>query len=165
MTHAAAVEVTERVRLHSAACTPESAAGGPLARLRDGDLISLDCDRGTLEVIDVDLGQPARLAATAGRRWNELRARPVCAAAGADRARRLGRLGMRDAPAARRGARGVTLDDLLDRGPVIPVVALEDAAHGVPLALSLGEGGLATVEVTSRTAAAFEAIERIWRAI
>jgi 2-dehydro-3-deoxyphosphogluconate aldolase/(4S)-4-hydroxy-2-oxoglutarate aldolase len=59
----------------------------------------------------------------------------------------------------------VTLDDLLDRGPVIPVVALEDAAHGVPLALSLGEGGLATVEVTSRTAAAFEAIERIWRAI
>jgi phosphogluconate dehydratase len=35
-------------------CTPEAAAGGPLSRLRDGDLIRLDADTGRLEV-DVDL--------------------------------------------------------------------------------------------------------------
>ncbi len=35
-------------------CTPEAAAGGPLALLRDGDLIWLDCEAGTLEAIGVD---------------------------------------------------------------------------------------------------------------
>ena len=35
--------------------TPEAAAGGPLARLRDGDVVTLDCDAGTLEVaVDAD---------------------------------------------------------------------------------------------------------------
>jgi phosphogluconate dehydratase len=29
---------------------PEAAAGGPLARLRDGDMVSLDADLGRLEV-------------------------------------------------------------------------------------------------------------------
>jgi phosphogluconate dehydratase len=28
--------------------TPEAAAGGPLARIRDGDLVTLDCDSGLL---------------------------------------------------------------------------------------------------------------------
>lgn len=32
-------------------CTPESAAGGPLARVRDGDMIRLDAQRGTLDAI------------------------------------------------------------------------------------------------------------------
>jgi phosphogluconate dehydratase len=36
-------------------CTPEAASGGALARLRDGDLITLDVERGTIEVADVDL--------------------------------------------------------------------------------------------------------------
>jgi phosphogluconate dehydratase len=31
--------------------TPEAADGGPLARLEDGDMIRLDCDRGVLEVL------------------------------------------------------------------------------------------------------------------
>jgi phosphogluconate dehydratase len=35
-------------------CTPEAAAGGPLARLRDGDVIRLDAERRRLEV-DADL--------------------------------------------------------------------------------------------------------------
>jgi Dehydratase family len=38
-------------------CTPEAAVGGPLARLRDGDLIALDCDAGRLEVLNVELDQ------------------------------------------------------------------------------------------------------------
>jgi phosphogluconate dehydratase len=36
-------------------CTPEAAAGGPLAHLRDGDLISLDGPAGTLDVLGVEL--------------------------------------------------------------------------------------------------------------
>jgi 2-dehydro-3-deoxyphosphogluconate aldolase / (4S)-4-hydroxy-2-oxoglutarate aldolase len=52
-------------------------------------------------------------------------------------------------------------EELLDLGPVIPVVAIEDAAQAVPLARALHEGGLPTVEVTLRTPAALPAIERI----
>jgi phosphogluconate dehydratase len=37
-------------------CTPEAAAGGPLSRLRDGDVIRVDAETGRLEV-DVDLSQ------------------------------------------------------------------------------------------------------------
>ena len=37
-------------------CTPEAAAGGPLSRVRDGDVVRVDADTGRLE-IDVDLGQ------------------------------------------------------------------------------------------------------------
>jgi phosphogluconate dehydratase len=36
-------------------CTPEAAVGGALARVRDGDLIALDCEAGTLEVVGIDL--------------------------------------------------------------------------------------------------------------
>ncbi len=35
--------------------SPEAADGGPLARLRDGDVVRLDADKGTLEAIGVDL--------------------------------------------------------------------------------------------------------------
>ena len=35
-------------------CTPEAAAGGPLSRLRDGDVVRIDAETGRLEV-DVDL--------------------------------------------------------------------------------------------------------------
>ena len=37
-------------------CTPEASAGGPLARVRDGDVVRLDAETGRLE-IDVDLGE------------------------------------------------------------------------------------------------------------
>src|SRR4051794_5938965 len=37
-------------------CTPEAASGGPLARVRDGDVVRVDAEGGRLE-IDVDLGQ------------------------------------------------------------------------------------------------------------
>lgn len=50
-------------------CTPEAAAGGPLARVRDGDLIALDCEAGTLEVRAADLTtrHPAARPVAAGR--------------------------------------------------------------------------------------------------
>jgi len=50
---------------------------------------------------------------------------------------------------------------LLDRDPVIPVVVVEDAGSAVPLARALLAGGVTTIEVTLRTAAALEAVRRI----
>jgi phosphogluconate dehydratase len=51
-------------------CTPEAAAGGPLSRLRDGDLVHLDAELGTLDVEGVDLAErepsPAPATAAAG---------------------------------------------------------------------------------------------------
>jgi len=35
--------------------SPEAALGGPLARLRDGDVVRVDATKGTLDVLDVDL--------------------------------------------------------------------------------------------------------------
>jgi phosphogluconate dehydratase len=37
--------------------SPEAAVGGPLARVRDGDVIRLDADKGTLQVLVDDLDQ------------------------------------------------------------------------------------------------------------
>ena len=55
----------------------------------------------------------------------------------------------------------LTFDELLTTAPVIPVVVLDDAADAVPLARALTRGGLPVIEVTWRTAAALESIERI----
>jgi 2-dehydro-3-deoxyphosphogluconate aldolase / (4S)-4-hydroxy-2-oxoglutarate aldolase len=50
---------------------------------------------------------------------------------------------------------------LLDIVPVIPVVVVTDAADAVPIARALVDGGLPVIELTLRTPAALEAIERI----
>jgi len=55
----------------------------------------------------------------------------------------------------------VNAEELLDLAPVIPVVVLDDPDAAVPLARALVAGGLPVIEVTLRTAAALEAIERI----
>jgi phosphogluconate dehydratase len=47
-------------------CTPEAAAGGPLALVRDGDLVRLDADAGTLEIEGVDLDERIAEAGPAG---------------------------------------------------------------------------------------------------
>jgi 2-dehydro-3-deoxyphosphogluconate aldolase/(4S)-4-hydroxy-2-oxoglutarate aldolase len=44
---------------------------------------------------------------------------------------------------------------------IIPVVAIDNAAHALPLARALGEGGLHCIEITFRTAAAAEALAAI----
>ncbi|WP_177242063.1 bifunctional 4-hydroxy-2-oxoglutarate aldolase/2-dehydro-3-deoxy-phosphogluconate aldolase [Saccharopolyspora antimicrobica] len=54
-----------------------------------------------------------------------------------------------------------TAADVLDISPVVPVVALDDVAHAVPLAEALLRGGIRTIEVTLRTPAGLPAIERI----
>ena len=50
---------------------------------------------------------------------------------------------------------------LLDIAPVIPVVVVHDAADAVPIARALVDGGLPIIELTLRTPAAMDAIERI----
>ena len=50
---------------------------------------------------------------------------------------------------------------LLDLVPVIPVVVVKDVADAVPIAEALERGGLPIIELTLRTPAALEAIERI----
>jgi 2-dehydro-3-deoxyphosphogluconate aldolase/(4S)-4-hydroxy-2-oxoglutarate aldolase len=55
---------------------------------------------------------------------------------------------------------GGILDALRD-APVVVVVVIDDAADALPLANALAAGGLRAIEVTLRTPAAWEAIERI----
>ncbi len=55
--------------------------------------------------------------------------------------------------------------EVLQISPVIPVVVLHDADQAVPLAEALLSGGIAVIEVTLRTKAGLEAIERIARSL
>ncbi|MBA3592144.1 MAG: bifunctional 4-hydroxy-2-oxoglutarate aldolase/2-dehydro-3-deoxy-phosphogluconate aldolase [Methylibium sp.] len=52
----------------------------------------------------------------------------------------------------------MTLDDILDAGPVIPVIVIERPEDAEPLARALVRGGLRVLEVTLRTPAALDAI-------
>lgn len=51
--------------------------------------------------------------------------------------------------------------ELLNLGPVLPVVVLRDVAHAVPLANALLAGGVRTMELTLRTPVALAAIEQV----
>lgn len=53
----------------------------------------------------------------------------------------------------------------LGRGPIVPVIVLEDASIAVDLARALVDGGLSALEVTLRTPAAPAAIEAIANAV
>ncbi len=55
----------------------------------------------------------------------------------------------------------MTLDEIMDRGPVIAVLVVEREADAVPLARALVAGGLTVLEVTLRTPVALAAIRRM----
>lgn len=55
----------------------------------------------------------------------------------------------------------LTSADLLNLGPVIPVVILDEPAQAVPLARALLAGGIRVIEVTLRTPKALDAIRAI----
>ena len=55
----------------------------------------------------------------------------------------------------------MTLDEILARAPVVPVLIVEDVAHAVPLGRALVAGGLSALEITLRTPVALECIERM----
>ncbi|WP_104695547.1 bifunctional 4-hydroxy-2-oxoglutarate aldolase/2-dehydro-3-deoxy-phosphogluconate aldolase [Helicobacter salomonis] len=51
--------------------------------------------------------------------------------------------------------------EILNTGPLIPVITLEDPKQGVPLARALLKGGIKILEITLRTQGALEGIARI----
>jgi 2-dehydro-3-deoxyphosphogluconate aldolase / (4S)-4-hydroxy-2-oxoglutarate aldolase len=57
------------------------------------------------------------------------------------------------------------IEDLLRRGPVVPVVTLDDAADAPELARAFARGGIHTIELTLRTAAGLRAIASIAREV
>jgi 2-dehydro-3-deoxyphosphogluconate aldolase/(4S)-4-hydroxy-2-oxoglutarate aldolase len=54
-----------------------------------------------------------------------------------------------------------SLDEIMTLSPVMPVIAIDDAAEAVNLARALMEGGIGVLEITLRTPAALEAIRII----
>jgi 2-dehydro-3-deoxyphosphogluconate aldolase/(4S)-4-hydroxy-2-oxoglutarate aldolase len=52
----------------------------------------------------------------------------------------------------------MTVDDVLGLAPVVPVLVVDDASHGEPLARALVAGGTPALEVTLRTPAALAVI-------
>jgi 2-dehydro-3-deoxyphosphogluconate aldolase/(4S)-4-hydroxy-2-oxoglutarate aldolase len=59
----------------------------------------------------------------------------------------------------------MTIDELMGLAPIIPVVVVHDVEDAVPIARRLVEDGLPAIEVTLRTDAALDAIERIAAAV
>ncbi len=51
--------------------------------------------------------------------------------------------------------------EILQTGPVIPVMVIQDVAHAVPLAKALIAGGVKVLEITLRSDAALESIHQI----
>jgi 2-dehydro-3-deoxyphosphogluconate aldolase/(4S)-4-hydroxy-2-oxoglutarate aldolase len=54
---------------------------------------------------------------------------------------------------------------VMQQGPVIPVMVIQNAAHAVPIARALVAGGVRVLEITLRTPAALEAIAVIRREV
>lgn len=57
----------------------------------------------------------------------------------------------------------MNVDQLLNISPVIPVVTIREAGTAIPIAAALQDGGVRIIEVTLRTRASLECIERIAR--
>ena len=58
-----------------------------------------------------------------------------------------------------------TTADLVEHGPVIPVIVIQRLADAVPLAQALVDGGVRVLEITLRTPVALAAIAAIARAV
>lgn len=58
----------------------------------------------------------------------------------------------------------MTLDDILDAAPVIPVIVLDRVQEALPLAQALLRGGLRVLEVTLRTPAALDVLRAMQEA-
>ena len=143
--------------------TPEAEDGGPIAKVRDGDMIRLDAEAGRLEAL-VDAAEwAARERVTADlAHYHTGLGRELFAAF-----RALGRSGGRRCGRGLAGWRqreqegdahadASNIADILADGPVIPVIVIEDVAHAVPLAKALVAGGVRVLEVTLRTEPAWE---------
>ncbi|MCB1754570.1 MAG: bifunctional 4-hydroxy-2-oxoglutarate aldolase/2-dehydro-3-deoxy-phosphogluconate aldolase [Gammaproteobacteria bacterium] len=59
----------------------------------------------------------------------------------------------------------MTVFDQLANNPLIPVLVIDDPEHAVPVAEALLAGGVSALEVTLRTTAALDVVERMARAL
>jgi len=57
--------------------------------------------------------------------------------------------------------KGISALDVLESGPVIPVIVISNPDHAVPLAQALLAGGIKVLEITLRSDVALESIRRI----
>lgn len=55
----------------------------------------------------------------------------------------------------------VSINDVMNTSPVIPVMVINHLEHAVPLAQALVQGGLKVLEITLRTPVALDALRRI----
>jgi len=55
--------------------------------------------------------------------------------------------------------------DVLNSGPVVPVIVIKNIEHAVPLAKALLAGGIKVLEITLRSEVAIEAIRRVSREV
>jgi 2-dehydro-3-deoxyphosphogluconate aldolase/(4S)-4-hydroxy-2-oxoglutarate aldolase len=55
----------------------------------------------------------------------------------------------------------LSIDQIMRQAPVIPVLVIDEVAHAVPLGRALVAGGLSVLEITLRTPAAMDCIERM----
>ncbi len=55
--------------------------------------------------------------------------------------------------------------DVLNAGPVVPVIVIQKIEHAVPLAKALLKGGIKVLEITLRSEVAVEAIRRVSREV
>ena len=161
--------------------TPECLAGGPLARVRDGDMILLDGDQRRAR-------GPGRRRRVAGPRspsvadlsdyhhgmgrelFAAFRANALGAEQGAVTFNASEPQGTRAAAPVASGPRPLRLHagkrrmnilELMRIGPVIPVIVIDHLEHAVPLARALVAGGVRVLEVTLRTPVALQAIRAI----
>ena len=58
-------------------------------------------------------------------------------------------------------SQALTVEQVMETGPVIPVLVLDDAADAAPMASALVSGGVRVLEVTLRTAAGLDAIREM----
>ena len=59
----------------------------------------------------------------------------------------------------------MSIENILQAAPVVPVVVINDLEDAVPLATALYNGGLRALEITLRTPVAVEAIKQIKQAL
>ena len=146
--------------------SPEALADGPIARVMDGDMITLDCERGVLEV-EVDashLRGPPGLAPRPQPQRPRHRPRPLRPVP----RQRLCTAESRRVPACLATApeldtthhdHHLLLPPRLSSPASCPCIVLADPAHAVPLAHALLEGGIDVMEITLRSDAALKSIE------
>ena len=59
----------------------------------------------------------------------------------------------------------MTIQDIVNQAPVIPVIVIDNLDDAVPLAKALVKGGLTVLEITLRTGIALEAIQLIGQSV